>query len=125
MKNYVRRRAHWVVMSLILAVAACGGDPTGNGDDGGGGGGGGATTSVTVGNDFFNSPDIIVDPGATVTWTWTESDIHNVTFASGAIVNSTTKSSGTFATAMPTATGAYSYQCTIHPNDMNGTVTVQ
>ena len=67
MKNYVRRRAHWVVMSLILAVAACGGDPTGNGDDGGGGGG---ATSVTVGNDFFNSPDIIVDPGATVTWTW-------------------------------------------------------
>ncbi len=115
MKNYVRRRAHWVVMSLILAVAACGGDPTGNGDDGGGGGGGGATTSVTVGNNFFNSPDIIVDPGATVTWTWTGGgDQHNVTFASDRIAGSPTQTTGTYAVTMPNTPAVYSYSCTIH-----------
>ena len=130
MKNYVRRRAHWVVMSLILAVAACGGDPTGNGDDGGGGGGGGggATTSVTVGNDFFNSPDIIVDPSATVTWTWAGGSPepgHNVTFASGRIADSPTQTTGTYAVTMPTAPAVYSYMCTIHGAAiMSGSVTV-
>ena len=112
MKNYVRRRAHWVVMSLILAVAACGGDPTGNGDDGGGGGG----VSVTVGNDFFNSPDIMVDPGTTVTWTWAGGSSlgHNVTFASDRIENSPTQTTGTYAVTMPSTPAVYSYSCTIH-----------
>ena len=114
MKNYVRRRAHWVVMSLILAVAACGGDPTGNGDDGGGGGG--ATTSVTVGNDFFSLSDIIVDSGETVTWTWAGGSPepgHNVTFASDRIADSPTQTTGTYAVTMPNAPAVYSYMCTI------------
>ena len=126
MKNlHVRRRAHWVVMSLILAVAACGGDPTGNGDDGGGGGG--ATTSVTVGNDFFNSPDIMVDPGTTVTWTWAGSSSlgHNVTFASGRIAGSPTQTTGMYAVTMPNTPAVYSYSCTIHGAAiMSGSVTV-
>ena len=112
MKDFhVRRGAHWMVMSLILAVAGCGGD---SGTNGGGGGGG---VSVTVGNDFFNSPDIMVDPGATVTWTWAGGSPepgHNVTFASGRITDSPTQTTGTYAVTMPAAPAVYSYSCTIH-----------
>ena len=32
---------------------------------------------------------------------------------------------GTFQAAMPTRAGVYAYQCTNHPSEMNGTVTVQ
>ena len=88
MKNFlVRRRAHWMVMSLLVAVAGCGGDsPTGGGGGGiggdyGGGNGGGeinpvATTSVTVGDNFFDPTDILVSAGVMVTWTWTSSVVH-------------------------------------------------
>ena len=134
MKDFlVGRRAHWMGMFLLVAVAGCGGDsPTDDGGggigDGGGSGGGDpvAMTSVNVVDLDFTPPDIQVTPGATVTWTWTGSDTHNVTFAaSSGIANSLTQTSGTYQVAMPTATGVYTYQCTIHPSDMNGSVTVQ
>ena len=124
-----------MVMSLLVAVPACGGDsPTGGGGGGIGGdydGGNGdndpvVTTSVNVVDFDFTPPDIQVTPGATVTWTWTGSDTHNVTFTvSSGIVNSVTQTSGTYQVAMPTVTGVYTYQCTIHPSDMTGSVTVQ
>ena len=82
-----------------------------------------ATTSVNVVDFAFDPPDILVTAGATVTWTWTGNVGHNVTFASGAIT-SVTQVTGTFQAAMPTATGVYTYQCTIHPTLMNGSVTV-
>ena len=137
MKNFlVRRRAHWMVMSLLVAVAGCGGDsPTGGGGGGiggdyGGGNGGGeinpvATTSVTVGDNFFDPTDILVSAGVMVTWTWTSSVVHNVTFADNAIADSGDQGGGTYQTQMPTTAGEYAYQCTIHPSDMNGSVTVQ
>ncbi len=46
-----------------------------------------------------------------------------VTFASNAIANSVTQSSGTYQVEMPTAAGSYTYQCTIHPTQMNGSGT--
>jgi plastocyanin len=49
-----------------------------------------------------------------------------VTFASAAIANSSTQSSGSYATAMPTAAGTYTYECTIHASiGMTGSVLVQ
>ena len=141
MKHFhVRRGAYWIVMSLFLTVAGCGGDSgTGNGDDGNGNGtgnGGGndggngndpvATMEVTIRDFSFNPASILVSSGATVTWTWMGVSAHNVTFASSQVATpSATKATGTFQVAMPTAAGEYAYQCTIHPNDMNGTVTVQ
>lgn len=132
MKQFrVRRGAHCMVISLFVAVAGCGGDSGTNdgGGDGGDGGGGNdpvVTTSVGVVDFDFNPTSILVSPGATVTWTWSGSALHNVTFASGTVsAPSTTQTTGTFQVAMPTATGAYNYQCTIHPSLMNGTVTVQ
>ena len=131
MKNsHVRRGAHWIVMSLFLTVAACGGDSGTNGDDDNGNGNGTdptVTTSVTVSNDFFNPASIQVSPSATVTWTWAggSSEGHNVTFTTmSGIAGSITQTSGMYQVAMPTAAGLYSYQCTIHAG-MNGAVTVQ
>ena len=124
MKNsHVRRGGHWMVMALLLAVAGCGGDTPTSTD--GGGNDPVATTSVAVGNNFFDPASIGVSPGTTVTWTWAGGVGHNVTFASNAIANSVTQSSGEYQVAMPTATGRYTYQCTIHPTEMNGSVTVR
>ncbi len=129
----VRRGARWIVMSLFLTVAGCGGDSgTGNGDDGNGGGNGGGnglpmTTSVTVSNNFFDPTSIQVSPGATVTWTWSGgTNGHNVTFSDNAITSSAdpNQTSGTYATAMPTTAGAYTYQCTNHAG-MDGLVRVE
>ena len=127
MKDFhVRRGAHWTVISLFLAVTGCGEDYGTNGGGGGGGGGPVATTSVTVRDFLFDPESILVTPSATVTWTWAGVVEHNVTFASSAVgTPSNTQVNGTFQRAMPTAAGAYTYQCTIHPTLMNGTATVQ
>ena len=129
-KFHVRGRIHWLVTSLFLTVAGCGGDsPTDGGNGGGGGGGGGgsdpvATTSVTVDDNFFAPPDILVSPGATVTWTWRGNVGHNVTFADNQITGQSTQTTGTHQAVMPTAVGTYTYQCTIHAG-MNGSVKVE
>ena len=119
MKDFhVRRGAHWIVMSLFLTVAGCGSD-SGTNDD--------PVATVTVSNDFFDPASIQVSPGATVTWTWAggSPEGHNVTFdVSTVSAPSDTKATGTFQVTMPTVTGLYTYQCTIHAG-MNGAVTVQ
>ena len=122
---HVRRGTHWIVMSLFLAVAGCSGDSGTNGGRSGGGGSHDVTTSVTVSNDYFNPSVIQVSPGATVTWTWAGGSEHNVTFVSSAVsAPSNRMATGTFQVVMPTATGVYLYDCTIH-SGMAGAVTVQ
>ena len=132
---YVRRGAHWIVMSLFLIVAGCGGDSGTNGNGGNGNGNGNgtstdpvATLAVTVGQggNRFTPEDILVSTGATVTWTWDAGVEHNVTFPSTGPVNvaSDTQATGTFQVTMPTAAALYTYQGTIHAG-MNGSVTVQ
>ena len=125
MKDFhVRRATHWIAISLFLGITGCGEDSGTNG-----GGDPVATTSVTVGNgsnNVFTPPDILVSTGATVTWTWGGNVGHNVTFASSAVsAPSATQTTGTFQVLMPTTPAVYNYQCTIHPTQMNGTVTVQ
>lgn len=129
----VRRGLFCGVTVLAFALAGCGGSsPTGGGNGGGNGSGNGGgngdpveTTSVTIDNTAFDPADIQVSPGATVTWTWQESVIHNVTFADPGIEDSGDRNSGTHSADMPSAAGEYSYQCTIHPSLMQGTVTVE
>lgn len=119
----MRMRPSFVL--LIATLAGCGG-----------GGGGStpttppppsnpvATTSVSMQNNTFNPPDIVVSPGAVVTFTNNDGINHNVTFSNSSIQSTATFNSGARTVTMPTATGTYGYTCTIHAG-MNGTVKVQ
>jgi len=117
------------LMLVVLAAACSGGgtEPAANGNTGGTGGTGGnpndpvSTTSVTVEDNQFNPKPIAVAVGATVTWTWSATNAHNVTFASGA--SSATQTTGAFSRQFPAA-GTFTYQCTQH-SGMTGSVLVQ
>lgn len=128
-----------LALSAGLLLAGCGGggpsDPGGNGGGGGGAGGGGGgggnpvpTTSVTVQDNVFSPAAISVARGASVTFTWNGSQLHNVTWVSGGLANSPTQTSGTHQVTMPSTTGELVYFCTIHGSasgGMRGTVQVQ
>ncbi len=119
-----------MVMSLLVAVAGCGHTPVdadideiARPDDG-------VidpipTVRVKIGDNFFDPVDILITSGAFVFWNWIGSDTHNVTFASTSVANSVTQASGAYKTKVEVENGLYTYQCTIHPLEMNGTVTVR
>ena len=82
-----------------------------------------ATTSVDLPKSYkFEPTAIVVHAGATVTWTNDDNFTHNVTFDGepGMQMKPGEKATKTFAAA-----GAYHYQCTLHPQNMQGTVTVR
>ena len=119
------------LVSLLALVAGCGSSSTAPANNGGGGGGGGTgtctgtNTSVAVCDNHFSPGTSTISAGATITWTWQGSNVHNVTFTSGSL-NGTTSgnmSSGTFPQTFSTA-GTYTYECSIHGAAMSGTVTV-
>ncbi len=115
-----------MILSLLIAAGGCGGD---SGTNGGGGGGGGVgpparTMVVDVLDLAFQPRNIQVPPGATVSWIWMTVVSHNVTFADATITDSPTQAGGTHVAVMPTALGTYTYQCTIHPASMQGSVLV-
>jgi len=117
------------VLVALIALGGCGGGSSpAEGGGGGGGGGGGSgpveTTSVTVRDNFFDPAAIRVAPGATVTWTFSGNDVHNITFSNQAIQGSDNQSSGQHAAVMPEVPGTYAYSCTLHAG-MNGSVQVQ
>ena len=113
----------FVALALILGFAGCGG-----------GSSYGVTNpppspppppanTVNVSDNYFNPTSKTVAVGTTVTWNWTTSTTHNVTFADG--VASGDKSSGTF-TRTFNSPGTFTYVCTIHrAAGMTGTITVQ
>ena len=119
-----------LVLALVAATA-CGG---GGGSDGGGGPTGPgtpstpanpiATTSVTMQGSAFDPSNIVVAPGATVTFDNADGILHNVTFAGSAVPPISQWSTGTRTAVMPTAPGTYNYNCTLH-GGMNGSVKVQ
>jgi len=80
-----------------------------------------SVASVTVSDNVFNPSATTIALEGQVTWTWSGSQQHNVTFQSGA--SSATQVSGTFSRTF-TAVGLFSYQCTLH-SGMQGAVTVQ
>jgi plastocyanin len=104
----------------MAAASACGGDSTSPG--GGGGGQPVASNQVSIGNDFFNAPNIVVPAGTTVTWTWNSgTEDHNVTFSDA---SSGDKSGVATYTRQFTTPGTFSYRCTLHAG-MTGSVLVQ
>lgn len=102
----------------MAAASACGSDSTGPGS--------GATpvasNLVSIGNDFFSAPNIVVPVGTTVTWTWNSgAEQHNVTFSDA---SSGDRSGGATFTRQFTTAGTFTYRCTLHAG-MTGSVLVQ
>jgi plastocyanin len=82
-----------------------------------------ATTTVDLPKSYrFAPPAIVVDVGATVTWTNNDDFTHNVTFAGEDAL--TMKPGESVTRSFPTA-GTFDYLCSLHPRDMTGTVTVE
>jgi plastocyanin len=118
----VRTRRSFVAMIVIAAAAvACssGGSATGSGPV--------PTTSVDLPPSYkFVPRDIVVSPGATVTWTNHDNFSHSVQFLDATLPHDAlvmkpgVKTQFTFQNA-----GTFRYQCSLHPQAMSGTVTVQ
>src|SRR5689334_24981790 len=115
-----------IITALLIVAAACGGkdstSPANNnsntgGDTGGtvgtGGTGGSTSNAIAIADNSFTPSATTVPVGTTVTWTWTGSGTHNVTFSNPSITGSANKTSGTFSKQFNTA-GTFNYQCSIH-----------
>jgi plastocyanin len=119
-----------IAVAALVAAASCGGggdgstSPTGGNPSGGNPAGGStnpvSTNAVSVGDNTFTPPDIAVNVGVTVTWTFVGATPHNVTFGDGN--NSGDKTTGTFSRTFST-TGTFNYSCTLHTG-MTGSVKV-
>jgi plastocyanin len=81
-----------------------------------------ATTSVDLPKSYrFEPPTISVDTGATVTWTNHDDFTHNVTFEGepGLVMKPGESVTRTFSSP-----GTFAYVCSLHPRDMQGSVSV-
>lgn len=107
------------LLALLLVAAACGSDGPGDSPEAPA-----RTDRVTLPKSYKFAPETIgVAPGTTVTWTNEDDFPHDVTLLDGtkerrelAIGKSATI---TFAEA-----GTFRYQCSIHPQQMKGSVVV-
>jgi plastocyanin len=116
-------RLQSLVTVFSVMVAACGGS--------GGDGYGGPTppnptppstsNAISVRDNSFSPNNNLLSVGTTVTWTWTGSTNHNVTFTGGPASND--QSSGTYQRTF-NATGVFNYSCTNHAG-MTGRITIQ
>lgn len=83
-----------------------------------------ATANISVVDNAFQPSENSVNVGEVVTWTWTGSQPHNVTFDDATIGNSSTKTTGGYTRTFTTA-GEYTYYCTVHGRaQMSGKVVV-
>jgi plastocyanin len=78
---------------------------------------------VLIKGNQFTPADIVVPPGAIVSFTNVDNDSHSATFDQPAVVGTPVFTSGTKNVQMPTSLGAYTYHCSIHAA-MRGTVIV-
>lgn len=103
---------------LLLPVAACAGSASPKA-------GPAATDHVDLPQSYLFSPaDIVVKAGATVTWTNSDSFTHSVRLIDSGQVAGIMKPGDTVRFTFATA-GTYRYDCSFHPQNMKGTVTVQ
>ncbi len=122
MPAFASTRRFWIItaafIAIIAAVAIAGtvyvqneldpGDPVLG------------VTAVEVRDNEFGPSAVQIEPGQTVTWTWTGQEDHNVV---GDGMESPTQSNGTFAHTFADP-GVYDYECTLH-FFMRGEVIVQ
>ena len=86
-----------------------------------------ATSAVDLPPSYKFAPAAIaVSPGTTVTWTNNDHFTHSVQFLDGGLPSDAARrwTRGRPATFMFDRPGAYHYQCHLHPQNMQGTVTV-
>jgi len=103
------------VALAAVALAGCSGEATANASPV-------ATTTVDLPKSYKFAPTaIVVEVGGTVTWTNHDDFTHNVTFPGEPGL---TMRPGESVTRAFPAAGTFAYQCSLHPRDMNGTVTV-
>jgi plastocyanin len=112
-----------VVVGLALAFAACSGSGSGTG---GAGASPVATSTVDLPPSYkFVPAAITVKAGTTVTWNNHDNFTHSVQFLDGGLptdpqlMKPGASTTFTFETA-----GTFKYQCSLHPQQMQGTVTV-
>ena len=112
-----RARAFAISLPLLLSVATCAGPaatPAGPV----------ATDRVDLPRSYLFSPaDITVATGTTVTWTNSDQFTHSVRLIESDRMVGILKPGDTVRFTFAAA-GTYRYECTFHPQNMKGTVTV-
>jgi plastocyanin len=78
--------------------------------------------SVGIGDNFFDPPDVAVEPGSTITWTNNGAVPHTVTADDGSFDSGVLNPGDSYTVAFD-GQGTVTYHCTIHP-EMRGSVTV-
>jgi plastocyanin len=112
------RIAAIALTSLLLSVVACAGPSSS-------GGGPVATATVDLPQSYLFSPaDIAVAVGTTVTWKNSDQFTHSVRLVDNGQLVGTMKPGQSVTFTFATA-GTYRYDCSFHPQNMRGTVTVR
>ena len=78
--------------------------------------------SVDIGDNFFDPPDVAVEPGSTITWTNKGAVPHTVTADDGSFDSGRLNPGDSYTVAFG-GQGTVTYHCEIHP-EMRGSVTV-
>ena len=86
------------------------------------------TTSVDMPKSYKFAPaHIVVGVGATVTWTNSDNFTHSVQFRDGGLPGDPmiVEPGGAPVTFTFSQAGTFDYQCSFHPTNMQGTITVE
>jgi cytochrome c peroxidase len=79
---------------------------------------------ITLQANQFLPPNVVVPPGAVVSFHNIDNEWHNATFDNPAVGATPRFTSGVQTITMPTALGAYTYHCTVHGLAMSGSIVV-
>jgi plastocyanin len=120
-----------IALALVLPLAGCGGDDD---DDGGDSAASeqeqerpsGPTTDITARDFRFDPSDVTLEAGREVTVVLTNEDDaeHNITIEDLDVDEDAEGGETGQATITPDA-GSYDFHCKYHPNQMQGTITVE
>ena len=109
-------RSFPVALLLLVVLAGCAGEAADTSAPV-------PTTTVDLPKSYrFEPAAIVVDAGATVTWTNQDEFTHNVAFDGEAPL--VMKPGDSVTRAFPTV-GTFAYLCTLHPREMTGSVAVE
>ncbi len=84
-----------------------------------------ATVGVTGSARYFWSPaKVAIAPGGSVTWAWSGDGFHDVVIEALGYSSGGPVKEGSYTVTFPAA-GSFSVVCSVHPDTMRGTVTVE